>query len=487
MAELTGTPAEPTDVLDTTAAGGRIVRGGALRAAGYVTSTLVALIGVALITRHLGVAEYGRYQTILSLITIVGAVTDAGMGTLGLREFSQLTGPRRDELMRVLLGMRLALTLAGVGIAVAITAAAGYDASLVVGAALAGVGLLLTVLQTTLSIPLGAALRNGALTGFDLLRQVLTVAGFAILVAAGSSVTWFLAVPVPVGIVVVAGTAMLVRRQVPLRPSIRLREWLALLRSAVAFALATAVGTIYIYTAQILTAFMASDRETGLFAVSFRVFIVAAAIPGLLVTVAFPLLARAARDDRVRLAYAVQRLFDATSLLGIGIALGVVVGAPAVIAVMAGPDYADASGALRIQSLTMLASFALAPWGFALLSLHLHRGLLIANALAFAVSAAAVTSLAASAGSKGAAAGTVLGEMTLAVGYAIVLTRHAPAMRPQLVVPLKGLLAAAPPLALMLVLPAVPATILALAAYALALVALRIVPAEIWEIVPWRR
>jgi O-antigen/teichoic acid export membrane protein len=487
MAGLTGGVGEPTDVLDTSAAGGQIVRGGALRTAGYVVSTFIALVGVALITRHLGVDQYGRYQTVLSLITVVGAITDAGMGTLGLREFSQLKGARREELMRVLLGMRLALTLLGAGIAVAITVAAGYSAALVSGAALAGVGLVLTVLQTTLSIPLGAALRNGALTTFDVLRQVLTVAGFVILVVAGSGVTWFLAVPVPVGIVLVLTAALLVRKQIPLRPSINIRAWIGFLRSTVTFALATAVGTLYIYTAQILTALVASERQTGLFAVSFRVFIVTAAIPGLLVTVAFPLLARAARDDRVRLAYAVQRLFDATSLLGIGIALGIAVGAPTVIAIMAGSDYADATAALRVQSLTMMASFVLAPWGFALLSLHLHRGLLVVNGFAFAVSCVAVAILAEAAGAVGAAGGTVLGETTLAVGYVIVLTRHDPTMRPQFRVPLRALLSAAPFLALVLVLPALPAAVIALVGYAVGLAALRIVPPELRELIPARR
>jgi O-antigen/teichoic acid export membrane protein len=293
-------------------------------------------------------------------------------------------------------------------------------------------------------------------------------------------------VPVPVGIVLVVVTALLVRRQVPLLPTVRVRAWMALLQSAVAFALATAVGTIYIYTAQLLTALVADAHETGLFAVSFRAFIVTATIPGLLVTVAFPLLARAARDDRARLAYAVQRLFEAMSLLGIGIALGVVVGAPTVIRVMAGSEYADATGALRIQALTMMASFALAPWGFALLSLHLHRGMLIVNAAAFLVSAVTVSSLAASSGAEGAAIGTVLGEATLAAGYAVVLTRANRAMRPGLRVVLKGLVAAGPPLAFMLVLPPVPAAILALAAYTVTLIALRAIPAEILEIRPGR-
>ena len=72
--------------------------------------------------------------------------------------------------------------------------------------------------------------------------------------------------------------------------------------------------------------------------------------------------------------------------------------------------------ALRIQGATLLASFLLAPIGFALLSIHAHRGILVANALAFAVTVSAVAGLAAPLGPEGAAIGTVIGEWTLALG-----------------------------------------------------------------------
>ena len=142
----------------------------------YAASSLLGLLGIALVTRHLGVVEFGRFQTVIALITVVGTVTDAGMAALGLREYAQRTGPDRDALMRSLLGLRIALTLAGGVVAVAAGVAVGYDSTLLADTALAAVGLALTVVYTTLTIPLAADLRNLPVTLLDVGRQALTTA-----------------------------------------------------------------------------------------------------------------------------------------------------------------------------------------------------------------------------------------------------------------------------------------------------------------------
>ena len=479
----------PADVLDSREAGGRIIRGGVVRGGGYVLNTLIALLGVALITRHLGVVDFGRFQTVISLITMVATVTDAGMATLGLREYAQRSGEERDRLMRSLLGLRLVLTLLGAAIATLIALAIGYEWELLVGTALAGLGLAFTVVQTTLTIPLAAGLRNVAITVLDLLRQVLTVGGYVVLVTVGAGVAAFLGVAVPVGVVLVVVAALLVRGHMSLRPSFDLSEWGAMIRAAAAFAMATAVGTIYLYTSQVLTAAVTDGRETGLFSASFRVFVVVASIPGLLIMVAFPLLSRAARDDRDRLAYAVHRLFDTTTVLGLGAAIGLIVGAPFIIDVMAGSGFQDAVPALRIQGVTLIASYALAPIGFALLSLHAHRGILVVNAMALVVMLASVGLLAAASGAEGAAVGTVVGEWTLAAGYLVALRRSAPSVAPGFGRAARGLAVALPCFAFALV-PGIPSWLLAgvaLSVYGLLLILVRAVPDELLELVPRRR
>ncbi|CAN5522963.1 hypothetical protein BH20ACT19_BH20ACT19_06920 [soil metagenome] len=468
------------DVLDTQAAGAMVVRGGAARALGFVAGTALALIGVVLLTRHLGVALFGRYQTVISIVTVVGVVTDLGMANLGVREYVQRSGADRDRLMRVLLGMRISLTVLGVGLWAGFAVAAGYPTEMVAGVALMGLGLVVLVVQTTLQIPLSAELRLGTVATIDVGRKGLQAGLIAALVAAGATLLPFLAVTIPVHAVLVAWTAVLVRGAVSLRPSFVLSEWIELARPALAFALAVAVGVIYLYTAQILTSLVSTERETGLFSAAFRVFVIVAGVPALLVSGALPLLSRAAVDDRARLANIVRGLFAAMLLLGGGAAVAFVAGAGPIISIVAGPGFEPAADVLRIQGAALLLTFVIATWGFTLLAERRHRAMVYANLAALATSLTTVGLLAASAGAIGAALGTLLGELVLAAGYLIALTRVNHDLAPGLGQALRvGVALAFAAACLLLPLPAVAVTAIALLAYVVAAYAAGAVPEDL--------
>ena len=479
----------PADVLDTTAAGGLIIRGGALRFGSYVGVVALSVISAALLLRHLGPASFGHYTTVLSLVGVVAVVTDAGMAALGTREYAMREGADRDALMRDLLGLRVTLTTGGVVLAMAFALAVGYSDALLVGTLAASLATVALVLQHTFSIPLTAELRLGALSLLELARQALSVIAIVALVLLGAGVLPLLAVTLLVNLLLLAPSAALVRGRISMRMELRPRRWASLLRLTVAFSLATAVGTIYVYTAQILTSLVASEHQSGLFAASFRVFIVTAGVPGLLVGGALPVLARAARDDRERLAYALRRIFEVSLILGVAAALGLLGGAQFIIHVIAGPKYAGAAAVLRIQGLAMIASFVLAGWSFALLSLKRFGGLLVANAAALVVSCVLTLTLAATNGARGAAVATLCGEATLALVTLVVLVQGHPELRPHLGILPKVLLAAAPAtvLALDTDLPSLVRALLALGAYGLVIVITRAAPREILELLPRRR
>jgi O-antigen/teichoic acid export membrane protein len=309
---------------------------------------------------------------------------------------------------------------------------------------------------------------------------VLTVIFIVALVAAGAGLVPLLAVSLPVGLVVAAATAWMVRHRMPLLPAVDAREWVRLLRITASFALATAVGTVYIYLAVVVLSLVSTDAETGQFGAAFRVFIVVAAVPGLLVTTAFPLLARAARDDRERLRYALQRLFETSLVLGAAFALATVIGAPVAIDVVAGEGFETAVDVLRVQGLAMLASFLLATWGFALISLHLHRELLLANLSALVVSATLVLLLGSTEGARGAAWATLAGESVLAAGYLFGLVRGRRELLPSTRMLPRVAIAAAGGVAVAVAgLPALPATLAALAVFTVLALALGAVPAEL--------
>lgn len=477
---------ESTDVLDTPQAGAKAIRGGAFRVSSYAVIVLLSVASSALLFRHLGVVAGGHYLTILSLVTLTGGLTDAGLSAIGVRELATRDASGRAELMRSLVGLRMALSLLGVAVAVAFSLVVGYSPALVAGAAIAGVGVLLTVLQDTYAITLTAQLRIGWVAAADLLRQVLTVAAIVALVAAGAGLLPFWATSIPAGIGAAGLAGWLVRRQVPLLPSFRLAAWRSLLRDTLAYSLATAVAAAYFRVGIVVVSLVSSGHQTGYFAVPFRVIEVLILVPQLLIGATFPIFARAARDDHARLAYALGRTFDACVILGVGVALSLVVGAPFVIRVVGGAKFGPSDVVLQIQGVALMASFIGALWGYALLSLHRYREILVVSLCALMLSLILTSVLASIDGARGAAIGTTVSEAanSLMLGIAIYRTGVHPKIRwsglPRLAV-------AAALGALSLAVPGVPDVVrivLAMAVYGCALFALNLVPREILGALP---
>jgi PST family polysaccharide transporter len=317
---------------------------------------------------------------------------------------------------------------------------------------------------------------------------VLSVGAIVVLVVLGAGVLPLLAVVLAVNLVLIAPTAALARHQISLRVAVRPRHWAALLRLTVSFSLASAVGTLYMFTTQIITSLVSSTHQSGLFAASFRIFIVVGVVPGMLAGGALPLLARAARDDRERLAYAMQRIFEVSLILGVAAAVGTLGGAQFMIHVVAGPKYAASAEVLRIQGIALVATFVLAGWSYALLALRRYKGVLLANLAAFLVSCSSTVVLASSHGAVGAAVATLCGESVLALGLLLAFVRGHPELRPKPGIVLKVALATAPAVVLALLsgVPSLVRAVLALTVYGLLIVLTRAVPAEVLELLPAR-
>jgi len=89
--------AEP-DLLDTREAGPAALRGSILRTGGYVLGILLSLISARVLIEHLGVSSFGRYTTVVALVTIVSGFTEAGLNSIVLREYSTLGEQQRREI-----------------------------------------------------------------------------------------------------------------------------------------------------------------------------------------------------------------------------------------------------------------------------------------------------------------------------------------------------------------------------------------------------
>jgi len=468
------------DLLDTPLAGPAAIQGSALRVGGYAIGVLLSVGSSALLFRHLGVADAGRFVTALSLVTIAGGLSDLGLTTIALRELSVRDQASRERFVRSLLGLRTVLTGAGVVSVVMFTLVAGYPRELVAGTGLAGVGLVILNIQGTLATGLMVELRLGWVTVAELLRQVVTVISIVGLVVAGAELLPFLAVAIPSSFAALALTALLIRGDMPFTPSFDRTEWATLLRDVLPFAAASVLGIIYFRVAIVLLSLVSTTKQTGYFSVSFRMLEVLVVIPQLLVSGAFPIFSRAARDDHARLAYGVQRTFEASLVLGVGVGLALILGAPLAIEVIAGPDFDPSIGILRIQAIALIAVFVNVAWVYALLSLRRNREILLLSLLGVTLNVASVAIFGSLYGARGAAWATTIVDVVQTALVGVCLARVNPMLRPSLAVlprvALAGLAAGA--LALVPGIPTAALVALAGATYIALAVLLRAVPEE---------
>ncbi len=482
-----------TDLLDTPEAGGTAIRGTALRTLGYGVGMALALAAAPLLTRHLGIVDFGRYSQVVALVALVGTITEAGLSALGVRELATLRGEQRARLMRNLLGVRLALTLGGLGGALAFAALAGYGAELVLGTALAGLGLLLGVTQGAYATALGAELRLGWITVADIVRQLVIVALVVALVLAGADVVSFLGVPIAAGLVTLAITAWLVHRTVPLGPALELRAWREILRETLPLAASGAIYNLYFRLVILLMSVMTTGLETGFFALAFRIMEVLATVPFLLVGSLLPLMARAARDDPARFAYGFRRTFEVAMITGLGMSLATFLGAPAAIHFLSDTPDPTPVDVLRIQAVALLATFINVALGMALIALRHHRDIVIASLVTLGVTLVAALALLPSTGARGGALASTAGEVALVFAYAVLLMRARPDLRPDFRVLPRALVAvgAGVGTAYLIEIPLVPELARAIAGtavYLVVLACLRAIPPELTRaLLPWSR
>jgi O-antigen/teichoic acid export membrane protein len=469
-------------------AGGRVIRGGVMRVAGAMAGLLAGAISAPLLVRHLGVTDFGRYLTVASVIFIITALTEGGLANVAVRQFSVGEDPERRSLIANLTGLRLVLGALGALAAVGFGLIAGYPSIVVGGLALGSIGYIFAGVQGTYSVALSGRLRLSALAGLDLYRSLATSALLIALVILGSGLTGFYAIAAVVQGTTLLATAALVRRAVPLLPAFNRERWRELAHETALYALAATLGAVYFQVAMISMSLLDPGRQTGYYAIAFRIVELVNGIPWLLAGSVLPVLAVAASNDRARLRYVAGRTFEGATIAGGLVALVIIIGAEFGIRFIAGPKGQPAIVVLRTMGIGVTATFVVASCGFVLLSLRQYRQLVIANLSALALAIALSLVLIPALHARGGAITTAVLELTLAGSYMVVLARQGivPSGRFVLCFVLAlgiGLGVGAAALALNAVL----AVFLASVVYLAVLWTLRAIPSELIDALPWRR
>ncbi len=464
-----------------------------MRVAGSLAGVLAGAISAPLVVRHLNVTDYGHYLTVASVIFVVSALLDGGLGNVAVRMFSVADNERRRALIANLTGLRIALGAVGAAGAIGFGLLVGYEHRVVTGLVLGATGYVLGGIQASYTVALSGRLRLSALAGIDVLRSTVTTLLLVSLVVADSGLIGFYAVTVVVQTVTLLATAVLVRSEVPLLPAFHGSRWTELLRETAIYAAASALGAVYFQVALITMSLLDPGKQTGYYAISFRIVEITNAIPWLLAASVLPVLSVAAVTDRTRLRYVAGRVFEGAVIAGAWVAIVLVVGARFGVHVIAGDKGQASIAVLRIMAIGVTATYVVACWGFVLLALRKYAQMVGATGGALLLAVVLSVTLIPALHARGAAICTAALELSLASAYVAFLRRQA-------IVPPGGFLvrfavAVAVALGVGAALLAtssaaaveVVAVVLASAAYFATLWLLRAIPSELIDALPWPR
>ena len=468
------------DVLDHPEAGAKAIRGAVMQIAAYVFMMVLTALTVPLMTRHLGVVNFGRFVTASSIVMIVAGVTEFGLNGVATRDYALAAPAQRRALIANVLGLRTVLTVFGLAVAAALMVAAAYPAVMIAGMLVAGVGLVLLNTQQTYTIALTAQLAWGVATIFNLINTVVIAAGTLALVLIGASLFPFFYVSAASSLAALLAALVYMRGRVSLLPSFDLGVWRRMMRATLPYAAAATITVMYPRVGLIVVSVISGGHQTGYYSTSFKVIEVLAGMAGLIAGSAFPLFARAGRDDHERLRYATSRVGETALIAGTYITLSLILAAPFVIRVLGGAQFKPAVPVLRIQAFALLAGFVATTWSSTLLALRLHGDLLRATLVALVVAIALSLLLVPSLGARGAAIAGVAAEFLVAAGYLLALLRRHAHLRPSFAAfPRVALAAGVAALAALLPISSLAMWVVASVVYLAAIVALGVLPHEI--------
>ncbi|MDD2758472.1 MAG: flippase [Patescibacteria group bacterium] len=329
----------------------KIAHNTAWQIAGKIISTGLGLVAIAIMTRSLGVEQFGWYATAVGFLQFIGIFTDFGFTVI---TSSMLSEPAHDKskLLGNLFTWRMTTAIITQGLIPLTIFFFPYPAPIkwaVIIMALSFIGVslnqvLIAYYQTKLALHIQAI--------GEVLGRVVLVAGLA-LVSAGH--LGFLPMMVVITLGSFAYTGYLWYRAEPIRWQFDRDIGKAIFKKIWPVALAVIFNCFYLQGDRLILPLFATQTEVGLYGAAYRVIDIALQISAMLMGMLLPLIAfawsRGLKDDFKKQA---QRGFDLMSLFIIPIVAGALALAQPIMTFVAGADFAGSGAFLRIQILTML-------------------------------------------------------------------------------------------------------------------------------------
>lgn len=325
---------------------------------GKITSTVLALVFIALITRHLGVIGYGQYFTIMVFVGIFSVVADLGLYIYVVNEISRERNDRSpDYIMSNVFTLRLITAAILLALAPVIALLFPYEHSILVGIGIAIFAMFFISANQVLIGVFQREFDTKKVAIGEVIGRILQVAFVGIVIFMDWGLYAVLIATVIGAFANFIYVFMSARKFVKIKLYFDFPFWKEIMSVTWPIAVSVVLNMIYFKVDTIFLSVMKGDFEVGLYGEAYKILEVLIAFPAIFAGLITPLLARYAYKNSEKFKTVIQKGFDTMFMFAIPIVFGGVMLSKEIVVFIGGPEFIGSAPILNLLVIAVASIF----------------------------------------------------------------------------------------------------------------------------------
>lgn len=330
---------------------------------GKIISLLLGLAAIALITRTLGVEQFGFYTTITTFLSVFGVLADFG---LVLVSAQLLTTHHHDQekLFGTLLSVRLISALLFIGLAPLLVWLFPYPHIVKIGVMINAIAFIAIALQQICTGLFQKYLVMHYQVIAELMGRLALLTGIALVITLHQSFIAMLIAITTAQLIQIIISLIFATKITRIHFSLHKKYVRMILEHAWPIGLGILFNTIYLRGDALILSLTRSQTEVGLYGASYRILDIVTQLPIMFMGVMLPILSKAwATRDIPTFTRMLQKTFECIMLIAFPVVAGAIILAQPIMQLIGGSAFTVAAPIAAILSCACIGGFLGALFG----------------------------------------------------------------------------------------------------------------------------
>jgi len=315
---------------------------------GKIIATFLGLIAVALMTRYLGTAGFGKYTTIIAFLQFFGILADLGLTLITAQMLAKYPHDQ-DRVISNLFTLRLFSALVFLGLAPLAVLFMPYEPIIKTGVLIAVISFFFIALNQILIGLYQKKLQMGKATIAEVSSRAFLVLAILIAVYYDTGLLGIVVATVSVAVINFLINYLFSLKIVKIRFAFDRQIFKEILKLSWPLAITITFNLIYLKADILIMSLMRSQSEVGLYGAAYRVIDVLVILPFVLAGIILPQLTKSWFDNnREQFKKLIQYSFDIMVILALPLVIGAQFAAKPLMVLVAGREFTMSGTILKI-------------------------------------------------------------------------------------------------------------------------------------------